>query len=166
MKKLLSFLLVFAVLLVPFTAARGEEGPEILKSGDYQYALLEDGTAEIREYTGKADSLEIPDTLDGHPVTRIGYNAFSSCSSLTSIIIPDSVTSIGAGAFSGCSSLTSITLPDSVTSIGANPFRYCNALTKITVSPDQPALAVIGGVLFSKADKRLVCYPTAFTETA
>ena len=166
LKKLLSFLLVFALLLVPFAVARGEEGPEILKSGDYQYALLEDGTAEIREYTGKADSLEIPDTLDGHPVTRIGYNAFSSCSSLTSIIIPDSVTAIGDYTFFNCTSLTSITIPDSVTAIGANPFRYCKALTTITVSPDHPALAVIDGVLFSKADKRLVCYPTAFTETA
>ena len=61
---------------------------------------------------------------------------------------------------------SSIIIPDSVTAIGANPFRYCKALTTITVSPDHPALAVIDGVLFSKADKRLVCYPTAFTETA
>ncbi len=146
LKKLLSFLLVFALLLVPFAVARGEEGPEILKSGDYQYALLEDGTAEIREYTGKADSLEIPDTLDGHPVTRIGYNAFSSCSSLTSIIIPDSVTAIGSRAFYWCNSLTSITIPDSVTSIGDDAFSWCKNLTSITV-PD--GVTAIGAKAFS-----------------
>lgn len=37
--------------------------------------------------------------------------AFSWCSSLTSITIPNSVTSIGGGAFNGCSSLESITIP-------------------------------------------------------
>ena len=166
MKKLLSILLVFALLLVPFAAARGEKEPEIFTSGDFQYALLEDGTAEIRRYTGKTDNLTIPDTLDGHPVTSIGYRAFYSCESLKNITLPDSVTAIGDYAFNDCSSLTSITIPDSVASVGANPFLGCEALTKIMVSPEHPALAVIDGILFSKADKRLVCYPKAFTETA
>lgn len=44
--------------------------------------------------------------------TRIIYDsAFSGCSSLTTIMVPDSVTSIGKAAFSGCSGLTSMTLP-------------------------------------------------------
>ncbi len=48
--------------------------------------------------------------------------AFSGCSGLTSITIPNSVTSIGSSAFKNCSGLTSITIPNSVTSIGANAF--------------------------------------------
>ena len=40
----------------------------------------------------------------------IGNDAFSGCSSITNITIPNSVTSIGEGTFSGCSSITNITI--------------------------------------------------------
>jgi hypothetical protein len=59
--------------------------------------------------------------------------AFSDCSSLKSITIPNSVTSIGREAFNSCSNLTSITIPNSVTSIGNGAFRYCSSLTSVTV---------------------------------
>ena len=42
-------------------------------------------------------------------MTSIGDYAFSWCSGLTFVTIPNSVTSIGDGAFSGCSDLTSVT---------------------------------------------------------
>ena len=75
---------------------------------------------------------EIP--LDGS-VTSIGDSAFSGCSGLTSITIPDGVTSIGNSAFHGCRGLTSITIPDGVTSIGDSAFSGCRGLTSITI-PD------------------------------
>ena len=185
MRSLLVLALALALLLVPLVPARGED-PAPLTSGDYQYIVLEDGTVEITRYAGWDEALAIPDTLDGKTVSRIGdkafhlrssltsltlpdsvtsigNQAFSFCGSLTNLTIPDSVTSIGDGAFEGCTGLTDITIPDSVTAIGANPFARCTRLTDIRVSPDHPALAVIDGVLFSKADKRLVSYPCAFT---
>ena len=80
-----------------------------------------------------SDSLDIPSTYRGLPVTSIGGSAFSDCSSLTSITIPDSVTSIGISAFYRCSSLTSITIGDGVTSIGISAFDSCSSLTSITI---------------------------------
>ena len=52
----------------------------------------------------------------------IADNAFSGCSGLTSVTIPNSVTSIGAYAFYGCRGLTSVTIPNSVTNIGYGAF--------------------------------------------
>ena len=68
-----------------------------------------------------------------YSVTSIGGDAFSGCSSLTSVSIPNSVTSIGSYAFSYCSGLTSITIPNSVTSIGSSAFSSCTSLTSVTV---------------------------------
>ena len=67
--------------------------------------------------------------------TIIGGGAFYECTSLTSVIIPDSVTSIGSEAFRGCISLTSVIIPNSVTSIEKWAFRDCSNLTSITI-PD------------------------------
>ena len=66
-------------------------------------------------------SLVIPDS-----VIIIGFGAFEGCSSLRSLVIPDSVTSIGDYAFSDSFSLESLVIPDSVTSIGNEAFRGCN----------------------------------------
>ncbi len=65
--------------------------------------------------------------------SSIGDYAFSGCTGLTSITIPESVTSIGEGAFYGCAGLKSITIPNSVTSIGYNAFYGCTSLNSITL---------------------------------
>ena len=61
-------------------------------------------------------------------LAAIVASAFSGCSSLTSITIPNRVMSIGSSAFSGCSSLMSITIPNSVINIGDSVFGGCPSL--------------------------------------
>ena len=106
---------------------------------DFEYRVLSDGTAEITRFSGNDEILEIPSRLSKVPVTSIGDHAFA-----------------------GRRSLKRITIPDSIVNIGINPFASCSNLTVINVSPKHPYLATIDGVLFSKPDRRLVCYPYAF----
>ena len=141
MKRTLTCLLLACVLcalcgLPAFAETAEPADPEQLFSANCQYVLLADGTARITKYTGSEEVLTIPASLDEAAVTAIGDRAFSSCAGLTAVSIPDSVVSVGA-----------------------NPFAGCKNLSEVTVSPDHPALEVVGGVLFSKTDKRLIWYP-------
>ena len=70
--------------------------------------------------------------FDGE-VTEIGNNAFSSCRTLTSVILPDSVTSIGDHAFVSCTSLLCMTIPDNVITIKGYAFYDCKNLTSVTI---------------------------------
>ena len=158
-KWFVALMMVIVMMCACWTGAVAEdEERETFTVGDYEYALLDDGTVEITGYNGKAEKLTIPNMLNGKKVTSIGDNAFSGCSFLISITIPDSVTSIGDSVFYR-SSLTSVTIPDSVAQIGVNPFECCYALNGISVSLEQPYFAAIDGVLFRKADKALISYP-------
>lgn len=77
---------------------------------------------------------------DGHPyditfgwTDAIPAGAFSCCTGLRSVVLPEGITSIGERAFYFCSSLTSLTVPDGVTSIGQSAFACCSGLTSITL---------------------------------
>jgi len=110
------------------------------------YNVTDTGEIEIAGCYEYVRKVNIPIEIDGKSVTSIENYAFSYCTSLTEITIPDSVTSIGKGVFFGCTNLTKITIPDSVTSIGECAFRGCTSLTEITI-PD--SVASIGYGTFS-----------------
>ena len=76
-----------------------------------------------------------------YSVSSIGDNAFSDCSGLTSVTLPNSVTSIGENAFSECSGLTSVTISNSVTEIDSYAFESCSGLKTFTVEDGESLIA-------------------------
>ena len=132
----------------------------------------------VTGYEGAPTVVVIPETYEGLPVTSIGEMAFRDCSSLTSVVIPDSVTSIGDYAFAYCDGLTSVTIgegvtsiggwafaacygltsvviPDSVTSIGERAFAYCYGLTSVTIGD---SVTSIGNPVFDGCYKLVEVY--------
>lgn len=96
---------------------------------DLYYKVTDAGEIEITGCKADATSVEIPAEIDGKSVTSIGKWAFSDCTSLAEIIIPEGVTSIEGAVFQKCTSLTEITIPNGVNSIMGYTFDCCSNLS-------------------------------------
>lgn len=107
MKRLLGMVLAVCMIIgsMPVMASEyiGTQYDDFL-----YYEVAYDNTIIITDCDEAATDIVIPSTIDGLPVTDIASDAFSDCSSLTSVTIPDSVISISYGAFGGCRNLTDV----------------------------------------------------------
>ncbi|MBO8459049.1 MAG: leucine-rich repeat domain-containing protein [Bacteroidetes bacterium] len=162
----------FFTLAVALLAATGAWAQTTFTAENLKYKVTDETThtVELTGYVTKpTGTLTIPATVTNesteYSVTSIGSSAFSWCSQLTAVTIPEGVATIGSSAFESCSSLTAVTIPASVTNIGSWVFDYCSALTAIHVAEGNTAYSSEDGVLFNKDKTTLVCYPIGKTET-
>ena len=110
----------------------------------FEYTEYED-YIEITGYTGSDSEVIIPSEINGLTVTKIGSEAFSGCTNITSITMPDTIVSVGFMAFLECSNLSTIKLSNKLETIGAFAFKWCSNLSDITL-PE--SLTYIGGCAF------------------
>lgn len=101
-------------------------------SGDLRKIVIEEGVQGIGEYafsgcTG-VTSVSVPDT-----VTEIGSHAFEGMSSLDSVRLSNNLTTVASGLFRNCTSLTSISVPYGVTEVEYAAFEGCSALYDIII---------------------------------
>ena len=173
---IIAMLIIINMLTISTISVSAEQ------EGIYTYDVSY-GEATIIECDRSASGdIIIPNTLGGYPVTSIydwafsdcsnlrnitipngvnyiGDYAFYCCSSLKNIAIPNSVNYIGDEAFYGCSSLRNITIPNGVTYIGDEAFSACLSLSSIDVNIGNTNYCSLDGVLFNKNKTRLLAYP-------
>ena len=89
-------------------------------------------------YTADGSTLVLFPAMAGSTCTvakgtkKIAAYAFSWCTDLTEVTLPDGLTTIGSYAYSWCMALKHLTLPATVTSLGTGCF-YESGLTALTV---------------------------------
>ena len=153
---LISLLLLSALMLASCNdrppAETTAENPDGLA-----FFLRDDGTYAVE--IGQARYLSrivIPATYRGAAVTEIGRfggDGEEKNTTLTEMVIPDSVTVIGDRAFYRCEALRKVTLGAGVGEIGEEAFAQCKALGEITI-PE--SVEVIGESAFAENSALLI----------
>lgn len=90
------------------------------------------GSVVVTGYLGISDTLVIPETVNGLPVTAIGDSAFEDDTLLRSVSLPDNVKQIGSRAFAG-SAVRSVNL-GGTTDVGDSAFARCTQLSSVTMN--------------------------------
>ena len=132
-------------------------------SSDEKAIILEDGYLVMYALGAIDGELLIP-----NETITIGPRVFYNSSTIRKVIIPEGVKAIEEGAFTGCSALETVVLPNSLeslpkstTSLPINPFADCPELQSFegnkTLSPDGHAF-IYGSWLLCLAGKNITDY--------
>lgn len=79
-------------------------------------------------YCTQLTHITLPEGLIG-----LGNGIFSNCTKLENVSLPNSITYIPNGMFYQCGKLKNVILPNNITSIGNQAFMYCYALTDMII---------------------------------
>lgn len=113
---------------------------------------------------------EIGEIVFDRKLDTIGEAAFRGCSTIKSIVLPDSIRFIEDSAFYGCSELEHIVVPKNVRNIYRAAFQQCNKLTEITIlgCPEIGANVFYGDInllrIFLYGHKTITIDETCFSE--
>lgn len=129
---IIALVLAIVLFIAPISESRAEEEPDVKISGDFEYYILDDGTACITKYNGEDEELIIPDKLDEIRVTGIGDYAFL-----------------------GKTNLKEITINENIENIGVNPFNACTNLLNINISTNNTKISIKNNTIIYSDEKNL-----------
>ena len=120
------------------------------KTGEIKDAyFVNDKSIRKYEIDDKVYHEIIHDLVIPSTITNIGEYAFA-VTSLTNVVIPNSVKTIGKCAFYKVSTLKKVTLSNSLESIGDWVFNHCDLLTAIYIDGEHTANSVWASTLSTK----------------
>lgn len=64
--------------------------------------------------------------------TTFGFGVFQNCTSLETVVLPNTLTNISTSVFNGCTSLKSVVLSTSLTALDASTFAGCTSLETVS----------------------------------
>ncbi len=95
-------------------------------SDEYGVLHTKDQKTLLTYPVGRVGAYTVADT-----VTKIGRNAFTNCSGLTAVTLPEGLQTLEYEAFGGCTALMEVRLPDSLTKTWGGTFARCTALETV-----------------------------------
>jgi len=119
-------------LQLPALALR-EVGYAAFSGSGITSLALPAGVARIQHCAFYRSTRLVSVKLPSEGLTSIGDCAFSNCTALKSIILPDGLTSIGDSAFESCTSMEWAVLPASLRLIPDSAFQNCTSLVSVTL---------------------------------
>lgn len=108
-----------------------------IAGGSLQYERKDDQIT-VTGYRGTGSEAEVPELIEGIPVTRIGKKAFLSRKNLRRVILPDTIDEVGDWAFAYCDGLRQVVLPCRNILFGRAVFMECGSLVSLsgTAAPE------------------------------
>lgn len=96
------------------------------------------------------ETVSVPKTHFGRPVTKINYAAFMNCTHLKKALLSEGIETIGEHAFENCIALKEIILPSSLQIVYISAFQGCKNLSRIWYHGEKSAWEEITFGLFNK----------------
>ena len=106
-----------------------DDNTETEQKGTFVYRINEDYQAVILKYKGNEANIEVPEKINGYPVTEITDEVFNE--SVETVKIPETITKIDDNAFYDCLNIETIVVGDATTEVGNDAFGLCKNLKNI-----------------------------------
>lgn len=101
-------------------------------NGGTEYSISHYETSSTHYYP-ETETLTLPSTYEGKPVTEIAPDAFKNARKIRKLIIPGSYRTVGKNSFSDCYILREVIMEEGVQTIGTNAFDSCWALINLSL---------------------------------